>query len=332
MKRVFALILPAVAGAAWLQADTLPKVDAQRFSYGLANPFSVREVITLGQEEMAARLREVKSLGVNIVAQSFPSSARPAEWKRFFDAAHQTGLKAFARIPVKGYGSDSGKRKTLDPDDPVWNGKDFDLGPSGEFARVMKDHPALAGLLATDEPLENHTYNMERLAILYRQFKAIAPQAPVAVGWSWEIGRVESGEPIQDLDSRTREDVTYRRGVADINLISGLVFRQRAGRRAFLKDRLLRYQPLSRAAIEREAPDSLIWSSAQAFGGGSYYMPSAQEMRQLAEMMFAMPGRLDGIFWQLNKSHSGLHLFHPQCAEQKRMVRAIAAELGLLAQ
>lgn len=224
--------------------------------------------------------------GMTVVGQAFPKTSTQTDWKTFFDAAHDAGIKV---IPFFGLEAP-----------PLWNGSTFTLGINETFLKAMKDHPALYAFFLIDEPFHaKHGWNVttERLQTLYQQAKAIAPKVPMLVQYSREISKAETGG---------NKKFAFAAGQCDICMISALEFRNYGKGNVFDRGALMDNHTVSRRVITRENPGAQLWSTVQVFGsaGGksSYYMPAESELNDMIDTLFSdeleKEGALDGLSWQ----------------------------------
>jgi hypothetical protein len=269
-----------------------------------------------------SEFRTLKDLGINVVVQSFASGSTESDWQAYLDAAAEEGLL------VAGW---------FRTEPPVWNGSGFDLGINKVFLSSMKNHPALYAFFLIDEPFHSkHGWEItaERLQLLYRQAKDIAPDVLMGVQFSREIKLAED---------RQNPNYGFRSGMCDICVIGGLDFRNYGNGNQFYRDDMLANQRASRAVIKREDPNARIWATIQVFGSAqgrsSYYMPSPAELQEVVDLLFSSElqatGQLDGVIWQqwMPYSKTGdaaqYTLSDPQFEEQRNIVKNTAEHLGL---
>lgn len=280
------------------------------------------------ESEIRQAFQDIKALGANVVGQIFTPQSTEADWRFYFDLAYEEGLWV---LPV------------FFDEPPVWRDNDFDLRVNGRFLRAMADHPALLAFFIVDEPFHrkhDFTIDAERLALLYRQVKAMAPNVLVAVQFSREIARAEMRETGR---------YAFRDGLCDICIISALEFRNYGDGNQFRQADLERNHTLSRAAIAREAPQAQIWTTLQVFGSvrttdkgqgqGTYYMPSADELRQMVDVLLSpalqAAGPLDGVVLQqwasltAGMDDSQYTLGDPPFDAQRAIIQDLARRVGL---
>ncbi|MEW5988124.1 MAG: hypothetical protein AB1791_15945 [Chloroflexota bacterium] len=301
--------------------------DAPAF-FLVAGPAVPGEQATAPYEsEIRQAFQDIKALGANVVGQIFTPQSTEADWRFFFDLAYEEGLWV---LPV------------FFDEPPVWRDTGFDLRVNGRFLKALAGHPALLAFFIVDEPFHrkhDFTINGERLALLYQQVKAIAPDTPVAVQFSREIARAES---------RANREYAFRPGLCDICIISALEFRNYGDGNQFRQADLERNHLLSRAAIAREAPQAQIWTTMQVFGSvkttegqgeSTYYMPSAEELQQMVDVLFSpelqAAGPLSGIVLQqwasstADMDRSQYTLGDPQFDAQRVIIQELARRVGL---
>ena len=311
--------------------DTVPVPATPAPSQPLPGAFGFAVLIAVPEDranaanvdQIRAELKRLKELGLNIVVQSFQVGSTEADWKAFFDIAAEEGLGV---IPA------------FRTEPPVWTGSGFDLGSGPQLLAAMKDHPALYAYFLVDEPFhEKHDWQItaDRLQMLYQQFKAIAPRVPMMVQFSREIKLIEE---------KKKPQYEFRSGMCDICVISALEFRNYGEGDRFYSDELVSNHIVSRAVIKRENPGAQIWSTIQVFGTATgkstYYMPSAQELGQMTDVLFSPElqeaGELDGVIWQLwasprtDQDSGQLSLADPEADAQRQKIKEIARTLGLL--
>lgn len=247
---------------------------------------AIEEAKAANKERFAASIAQIKKeLGIAVVYQGFPKTSSESDWRAYLDAAKEARVKlavTFADSP------------------PTVVGNGVDLGISGEFLEVMKDHPALYAILLIDEPFHRkHGWKItaDKLKEMYRQAKGIAPNVAVIVQFSREVQKME-----EDGNTQYQFDA----GMCDICQISALEFRNYGQGNKFYKEDLVKNHSVSRKVIGREAPGTPVHSSAQSFGNklgkSSYYFPSLAEYREMLDLLLspdlAKHGKLSGIYFQ----------------------------------
>lgn len=278
-------------------------------------------------DEIRAAMRELKALGINIIFQLFPSDSTVADWRSFLDIAAEEGMQV-----------DIG----MEDRSPRWNGTDFDLGPYDTLLRELGDHPALYAVAIIDEPYhKKHNFEIttDRLQILYQQSKALAPDLPVHVGFSREIWKADEG--------RYGSEYSFAPGQCDICAVSTLEFRNYGQGNFFDVETAANNHLASRETIRRLAPNSQIWTTVQTFGsvnttdnneGGTYYMPSADELQEMLALLFSdelqAAGALDGVMWQqwasryTDQDSKQYTLSDPEFAAHRDMMKQVGENAG----
>ncbi|MCO5183982.1 MAG: hypothetical protein M9965_08610 [Anaerolineae bacterium] len=284
-------------------------------------------VYVANADEIRAAMRELKALDINIIFQLFPADSTVADWRSFLDIAAEEGM-------LVDLGMEDGS--------PRWNGADFDLGPYETLLRELADHPALYAVAIIDEPYhKKHNFEIttDRLQLLYRQSKALAPDLPVHVGFSREIWKAAEG--------RYGPEYSFAPGLCDICAVSTLEFRNYGDGNFFDAETALNNHLASRETIRRLAPDSQIWTTVQAFGsvnttdngeGGTYYMPSADELQEMLALLFSdelqAAGALDGVMWQqwasryTDQDSKQYTLSDPEFAAHRELMKQVGENAG----
>lgn len=274
-----------------------------------------------------AELKRLKTLGINIVIQLFSSQTTLYDWQTFLDVAAQEDIAiiaGFADAP------------------PVWNGTQFDLGVNEALLKALQKHPALYAYLILDDPFgPKYTGVMvsERLQLLYRQVKSVAPNVRVMVQFGRTISKAE-----QERNPRN----AFKAGMCDICVIGATEFRNLGDGNKFRRDDLILNHTLARTVIKREDPKTQIWTLLQAFGAvarigndesSTYYMPSADELKQMLDTLGLLDSQTkiksDGYLWQqwapdLQARDAALNtLWDPDFGAQRERVKQTAKQLGL---
>lgn len=265
------------------------------------------------ETEIRSELQEIKNLHINRVAQAVATDSAAVDWLAYLDIAADEGV-----MTSLSFGPDDMPGIT-----PKWNEatQSFDLNRVGEllaFAQVHKDHPALEYVFIIDEPFhQKHNWEIDtaRMKQLYMQAKAVAPDIPLAVGFSREIARGEitsiaPTDPLyycRDHIQALQPAYKFEGGMCDVCMISGLEFRDNGGGPQFYSDVFTCNQAISRRVFQREKNGGeLLFSSVQTFGtlsGSNYYMPSASELNQMLTMAYSDPtitaeGTIDAVSFQ----------------------------------
>ena len=297
--------------------------DAPSFTFAVLNAVPEDRANVGGVDEIRTAFRKLKELGISVVGQAFAAESTRDDWQAYLDVAAQENIK------VAGWFRDT---------PPVWTGSSFDLGVNRVFLEAMKDHPALYAFLLIDEPFhKKHGWEItvERLQLLYQQAKQIAPRVLMAVQFSREVEKAEARQ-----DPR----FAFKRGMCDVCIISTLEFRNYGEGNLFYRDVLLATHSVSRAVIRREDPEAKIWTTVQVFGSStgdsSYYMPRADELQQMVDLLLSpelrAAGALDGMLWQqwasfyAAKNSEQYTLSDPEFEELRNIVRDTARRLNLL--
>jgi hypothetical protein len=274
-----------------------------------------------------SEFKRLKMLGVNIVVQWFAPQTTLYDWQSYLDvAAHEdiAIIAGFADAP------------------PVWNGSQFDLGVNEAFLKALQKHPAFYAYLIVDDPFGpkyGGAITTERLQLLYRQSKSIAPNARVVVQFGRTISKAE-----QERNPRN----AFKAGVCDICVIGATEFRNLGDGNKFRRDDLILNHTLARSVIKREDPKAQIWTLLQAFGAvarvsndesNTYYMPSADEIKQMVDTLGLLDSQIkvksDGYIWQqwapdLQARDAAMNtLWDSDFAAQRDRVRQTARQLGL---
>jgi hypothetical protein len=237
-------------------------------------------------DEFRATFGRLKELGVSVVFQPFLPEFTQADWKAYLDVALQEDMKVVGWVPHR---------------ESKWADDGFEWGMNKAFLESVKDHPALYAFFMIDEPFHRKhewTITAGRLQLMYQEAKEIAPNVPVVVQFSREIQRAEQGE--------YGPQYAFEGKMCDICVISALEFRNYGQGNVFHRDVMISNHTASRAVMKRENPNAQIWTTVQVFGaaggGSSYYMPSADELQEMVDVLLSpelqVTGELDGIIWQ----------------------------------
>lgn len=302
-----------------------PILPAILFAASMAVP--IDNATAANREAARVEIKRLKALGINSVIQLFAPQTTLYDWQTFLDVAAQEEIAiiaGFADAP------------------PVWNGTQFDLGMNEAFLKALQKHPALYAYLIVDDPFGPKYGNVittERLQLLYRQVKSVAPNTRVIVQFGRTISKAE-------LERNPRS--AFKTGMCDICVIGATEFRNLGDGNKFRRDDLILNHTLARAVIKRENPKAQIWTMLQTFGAvarsgnaesSTYYMPSADELRQLLDTLGLLDTQTkvksDGYVWQqwapdLQARDAALNtLWDSDFGAQRDRVKQMAKQLGL---
>lgn len=297
------------------------------FPYAASFAVPAERAIIANSAGLRAELRQLKTLGINIVEQSFTRGSTLYDWRAFLDVAAQEAIYVIPGL--------------LDAP-PTWNGTRFDLGQNEALLRGIQNHPALYAILILDDPFHpkfGGAFTTDRLQLLYQQIKQIAPNARVMIKFNRGILKAE-----QEKNPR----VAFQAGLCDICAIGALEFRDYGDGKKFRRDDLLVNHNYSRALIKRQNPQAQLWTSVQVFGAPvrlandestTYYLPPPGELQQAIDLILSpdlqAKAKLDGIVWQQWSSDTVARepiqftLRDLEFAAQRDIVKALAKKLGL---
>lgn len=235
-------------------------------------------------------LPEIVALNVKLV--SWQTNPSPEDALALLDLAESHGLRVILRI---GGSEDWG-----------WNGSRFYLSDLSDYEPVIGGHPALFAAYGLHEPWERFTVG--QLQRFYSQWHAMAPSIPlwhdlgyISPGFTDGICDVcgvsadphawdQSGEPINEYETRTRDKVSE----AQTRLLAD--------------------------------PDAILCVSLQTYGrnpespGPPVRMPTADEMRENASIVFGELEVTCGLWYPYRHSSYEYVLSSPEFDEQRQVV------------
>lgn len=281
----------------------LPIVARQSVRYGVVYPYPN----TWTEEDRPAireRLTYLKGLGVNVVVQVFSSApvdtGQEQDWLIFLDEAQAEDIQVIARL--------------WPPHD--WDGSQFDFTYVEPFLTVVQGHPALLAYFGLHEPLE--TFNGDQLRAYYQAVKRFAPDVPIFHAMS-DIAGFEADPRFGDR--------RFTDGICDLCAIWYYPFRVQGGESVAEYQRVSEVIAANDALVRERDPDAQIWFLGQTYAMAGHppplRMPSAEEMRNLAQLLLEDP-HIDGLLWYpWNHSSYDQVLGDPASSLQREAVQSI---------
>lgn len=221
-------------------------------------------------------LPQVRALGINLVLTDFAYDAGPTEWLAYLDAAHALKIQVIPWLWPEGW--------TLDRRTGTW----MIDAQAEQFLRTIAGHPALFAVYALHEPYWNECmgcgYTTAQQQALYRAIKAIAP-VPI-------YSEINGFAFWADYSAAT----TIAPGVCDYCQTAFYPFIDDG---SYQRAELIAHVEREIAALKRYAPESkLIWTmQSMAHEGDRLRMPTAEEMIDYAEIVYAQPEIIGGWWY-----------------------------------
>jgi len=234
-------------------------------------------------------LPDLVALNVKLVTwQTEPS---PQDALAVLDVAENYGLRVIVRIRGTG--------------DWGWDGSRFDLSPLADFESVIGGHPALVAVYGLHEPWER--FSPRQLRRFYGHWQAVAPSLPVWHDMSYLLpvftdGMCDlcgvsaaphdwdpSGSPINEYERDTRERISQ-----------------------------------AQTYIQAD-PDAILCAYLQSYGRDfegwpDVRMPTADEMRENAAIVFGELQITCGVWYPYRHGSYDYTLGNPQFGEQRQVV------------
>ena len=234
-------------------------------------------------------LPELVTLNIKLVTWRTEPSSQAA--LAFLDLAESYGLRVIIRMNGSG--------------DWGWDGNRFDLSVLADFEPVIGGHPALFAVYGLHEPWER--FDADQLRMFYSQWQAVAPSLPVwhdmgylspeftdgmcdvcgisAYPHAWD----QSGNPINNYSTNTRQKILAAQTYAPTD------------------------------------PDAILCASLQTFGRdfegqSGLRMPTADEMRQNASIVFGRFQLTCGLWYPYHHSGYDHTLDDPEFSEHRQVV------------
>ena len=219
-------------------------------------------------------LATVRSMGVNVVLQTFRHNDDPAEWLAQLDMAHDHGMQVIGWLWPEGW----------EWDDAAWQIDD----QAQLFVQTLATHPATFAVYALQEPYWRGCVTCglttaEQQA-LYQELKAIA-EVPLyseigdITGWADQGG-----------------DTTVADGMCDY---CGATYYPFFSDGTYERDEFISHLDDDLATIHESAPNSkLVWGMqvyAESNSPRPLRMPTAEEVADIGAIVAERD--VDGIFW-----------------------------------
>jgi hypothetical protein len=220
-------------------------------------------------------LPTVKDLGAEVILMSFPHDGTPEGWLAYLDAAQAQKMRVIAWLWPEGW---------------LWDGAAWQIDEQAElFVQTVAEHPALLAVYALHEPYWNGCwgcgYTTSEQQALYSAIKAIA-DVPIH-------SAVDSMSAWTSYAEKYDMDTAFTDGICDYCETWYHPFLEGG---AYERTRLIAQLEADLAVARERAPDSKIVFSLQCFAqAGTYRMPTAEEMRDMASIVYARD--VDGALW-----------------------------------
>lgn len=225
-------------------------------------------------------LQAARSLGAEVVSQTFDHDGSPDAWTRQLDAAREAQLKVIAWLWPEGW---------------KWDGEAWVIDAQARsFLNTAAGHPALFAVYVLNEPYWQGClgcgYTTRQQQDLYTQIKAVQ-EVPL-------FSAVDS----MDFWSRASPETVFADGVCDYCATWFYPFTGQG----YLRDELSQRAGADVATARKLAPRSKIIWLMQGFASGAagLRMPSGEEMADMARIVFA--SGVDGAMWYV-WSFNGLY-------------------------
>lgn len=280
--------------AGWSLYSIPPSVDAQEEEYEVFLP-----IIMLSARPLSAAygvsyivesdLPEVVALNVRLV--TWQTAASPQAALDLLEIAESYGLRVILRITNTG--------------DWGWNGSSFDLSPLASFEPVIGGHPALFAVYGLHEPWERFT--VSQLRQFYYRWQGVAPSLPM---WH-DLGHVPP---------------TFTDGICDVCAIAANPHAWDEEDRPVNDYEKIRAKIWEAQTYIQADPDAILCVSPQAYGqnpnapGPPVRMPTADEMRENASIVFGEFQVTCGLWYPYNHDSYAYVLSDPQFGEQRQVV------------
>jgi len=220
---------------------------------------------------LSSDLGTVRELGVEVVLTAFPHDGTPESWLAYLDAAQVQDIQAIAWLWPQGW---------------TWDGTAWRIDDQAElFVRTVAGHPALFAVYALHEPYWNGClgcgYTTTEQQALYSAIKAIAD--------------VPIHSAVDSMSAWTAygEETAFAEGICDY---CETWYHPLLEDGTYERERLLSQLTADLAVARERAPNSRIVWSMQCFAqSGAYRMPTADEMRDVASIVYATD--IDGALW-----------------------------------
>jgi hypothetical protein len=239
----------------------------------------------------------MKELGVEVVHQRFDHDETPGNWVAQLDEAQRHDLRVIAWLWPEGW---------------RWNGSAWQIDDQARsFVRIVAGHPATLAVYMLHEPYWQGCwgcgYTTAQQQLLYDAIKAIA-DVPIYS----EVGGVAFWTA-QGADTVFDERVCDYCGNWYYPFVDG----------KYERDILVQKLKEDVAVTRERAPTSKIIWGLQAFAQGSsgHYMPNAEQMYDLAAVVFA--AGVDGAAWYpwtFSEQYDDFLANHPELYDTVRRV------------
>jgi hypothetical protein len=220
---------------------------------------------------LSSDLGTVRELGVEVVLTAFPHNGTPENWLAYLNAAQVQDIQVIAWLWPQGW---------------TWDGTAWRIDNQAElFVQTVAGHPALLAVYALHEPYWNGClgcgYTTAEQQALYRAIKAIAD--------------VPIHSAVDSMSAWTAygEETAFAEGICDYCETWYHPLREDG---TYERERFISQLTADLAVARERAPNSRIVWSIQCFAQNGYYrMPTADEMRDLASIVYSTD--IDGALW-----------------------------------
>jgi len=214
---------------------------------------------------------KLKELNIEVVLLVFPHDSDIKSWKNYLDEAQTYNLRVIGRLWPEGW---------------MWNGTDWQIDEKAHsFIRTLAEHPATLAVYSLEEPYWQGCwgcgYTTPQLQLLYEDIKAIA-DVPVYA----EVGSMS-------FWTDRGEETAFADGICDYCANWYYPF-QADG--TYKREELISSLTADLSVAMERAPDSkFIWLMQSFAQRGTFRMPTAEEMIDLASIVYDM--EVDGALW-----------------------------------
>ena len=212
-------------------------------------------------------LGTVKGLGTEVVLWAVSHDGTPESWLAYLDEAQAQGVKVITWLWPQGWN---------------WNGNGWQIDAQARsFVQTVAGHPALFAVYALHEPVDSGYTTAEQQA-LYDAIKALADVPIYSETDSMSLWETVGGE-----------ECTFEDGICDYCATWYYPFFKGS---VYDRDQLIDRLTADLSVTREQAPNSkFVWLMQSFASSGPYRMPTADEMRDLASIVYSMD--VDGALW-----------------------------------
>jgi endo-1,4-beta-mannosidase len=216
-------------------------------------------------------LGTAKNLGIEVVLWPFSHDGTPESWLAYLNEAQAQDIKVIVRLWPEGWS---------------WDGTTWQIDDQAQsFVQTVADHPAVFAIYTLEEPYWQGCwdcgYTTQEQQLLYNAIKAIA-DVPT-------FSEVDS----MSFWTAQGEETAFADGICDYCATWYYPFRVDG---SYRRSELISQLSADLEVARERAPNSkFVWLMQSYAQSGSYRMPTAEEMRDLASIVYSMD--IDGALW-----------------------------------